>query len=532
MAVVPFPMNLSPQGPNAAMPWELRTLSARSGPSPLNGVGTSLERPGSHFALRLPYSNLATDRRARLETFALSHRGSANRFHVPVFGWTRRGSFSAPELFTNQYFASGTSGWSANSTTLTVADGAARLTVPTPALQSISQSIAMTQYAPYALRSILIDGRGTAGLSIGPFINAGSPVDSDYSTARGLRTIVRVNSTSGAGSNYAAVINSTSGYKAGDYLECHYASLARCALVDNGPNFLQRSDEIDNAYWTKTRCSTNSNAATSPDGTVTGDSIVEDTANNTHFFARTDTRTSQAEDWCAYGYFRRGSGTRNIGLVIGRDTSNYARAIFDLGGGTIALAAAVTGDATNPRAFIVNAGGGWYFCAVVCRLTATTSLYVQYDMASGTTLSYTGDGASSIHCWRCGAAQSGVPTRGMQTTSAGDADGTLQTGSALHLKGLPASTNGLLLQGDPAEIIIGTTSQLVRTRAPLNTDAAGLGYWQFEPPLRVSPSDNAGVIICNPLCKMMMENNVASWTDRLGGFSDLEFAAVEDTYPS
>jgi len=531
VATVPFP-NLSPQAQNPQMSWTLRSLTARH-VSPLSGVSTTLERPGAHWSARLPYESLSSDWRAVFQTFVASLRGHASRFHLPVFGWTRRGSFPAPEIFTNTYFASGTTGWTANSTTLTASDGIARLTVPTPALQSISQSVTMVQYAPYALRSILHDGRGTAGLAIGRFINAGGTgTNSDYSTSRGLGTLVRVNLTSGAGTNYPAVISATTGYRAGDYLECSYASLARCALVDNGPNSNQRSDELDNAYWTKTAASISANATASPDGTTTADTIVENGAATAHFVTRTETRTSAVADWCVYGYFKRASGARNIRLVVGRDASNWAAAIFDLGSGTIALAAGVAGDATDARAFIALAGNGWYYCAVVGRLTATTGLITYYELANGTTLGYAGDSASGVHGWRVGVAQASFPTRGMQTTSAGDVDGVAQTGGALYLRGLPVSTNGLLLQGDPAEIIIGTTSQLVRTRASLNSDAAGLGHWQFEPPLRVSPSDGAAVIICNPLCKMMLDSNEAGWTDRAAGFSDLEFAAVEDTYPS
>lgn len=464
-----------------------------------------------------------------MRSFLLQCRGQANRFYTYPFGYTQRGSFSAPELFTNNSFASGTTGWTANSTTLTAADGIARLTVPTPALQSISQSLTMVQYAPYALRSILHDGRGSSGLAIGRLINAGGTGTlSDYAAARGLGTLVRVNLNSGAGANYACVISPTSGYIAGDFVECSYASLARCALVDNGPNFTQQSDTIDNAYWTKNASSVSANATAAPDGTTTADTLIENGAAAAHYITRTETRTSQVEDWCAFGRFKRASGTRNIRLVVGRDASNYVHAIFDLGAGTIAQAAAAVGDATNARAVIASLGNGWYYCAIVGRLTATTGLQVYYELANGTSLGYAGDTTSGAYCWRVGAAQSGVPTRGMQTTSAGDSDGVVQTGSALHLKGLPVSTDGLLLADDLAEIITPSGSQLVRARASLNADAAGLGWFQFEPPLRESPADNAAVIVRTPLMLSMLAERSVKWNKRHFGFTDLEFTAVED----
>jgi hypothetical protein len=48
-------------------------------------------------------------------------------------------------------------------------------------------------------------------------------------------------------------------------------------------NLMLRSEEFDNAAWTKTRSSITSNTIVTPDGTLTGDKLVEDTtASNTH----------------------------------------------------------------------------------------------------------------------------------------------------------------------------------------------------------------------------------------------------------
>src|SRR6185503_16156126 len=110
-----------------------------------------------------------------------------------------------------------------------------------------------------------------------------------------------------------------------------------------------------------------------------------------------------------------------------------------------------------------------------------------------------------------------VPTRLRQTTTAASS-GISQTGGALYLKGLPASTNGLLVADDLGEIITPSGSQFVRTLAPLNSDAAGLGYWQFEAPLRESPGDNAGVVICAPLMRSLLDDRTVRWTQRHAGF--------------
>jgi hypothetical protein len=80
--------------------------------------------------------------------------------------------------------------------------------------------------------------------------------------------------------------------------------------------------------------------------------------------------------------------------------------------------------------------------------------------------------------------------------------GTSQTGNALHLKGLPASTDGLLLPGDYFEI----NGEIKQATAALNSDAASLGYLQFEPALVRSPADNDPINVTDPMGKFLVSN--------------------------
>lgn len=517
------------------MSWELRSLTAINR-SPLNAVVTTLERPGAHWAVRMPYQNLAESRRARLQSFVSSARGHAQRFYVPVYGWTRRGSFPATELFTNTAF-DGTTGWLTQLSTISASDGVLRMVATdnssSPGARQSPTSL--VQYAPYALRSIIHDGQGTAGLTMGRFISDGVSGASDYSTSRGYGVIARVVTSTSPGSQYPIVLAPITGWIPNlTYGELSFASLARCALVDNGPNELLRSDEIDNAAWTKAGTTVTANYYTAPDGTATAERLIEDTSTGEHYALQAVTRANAVGTWCFAVALRRGdvSNLRDRARlrILDSGSTNVISAIFDLTSGTIAVAAAAGGSAANARAFIRSLGGGWYYCCIIGQLPAsdTTVRTVVNLIANPSTQSYTGSSSQNIGVWRATLARSDVPVRLTQTTTAGDADGIAQTGGALYLKGLPASTNGLLLKGDPAEIILPSGSQLVRTRTSLNSDAAGLGYFEFEPPLRSSPSDGAAVIVCNPMCRMMMESNVNGWTDRLGEFSDLEFSAVED----
>lgn len=542
MAVIPFPLDLSPQGPNPRMSWTLRSITALHR-SPMNGVPQTLERPrGEHWAARLPYDNLAEDRRARLITFAASCRGYASRFHMPVFGWTRRGSFPTSELLTNNTFASGTTGYSSTAAdyTLSAADGILRSTrVGVASAGShivLSPNAAVTAYAPYVARIQVANNRLTSGqhhIAIRQASGGTLLVSSSATAADGLYSLTYA----GPETTLSVSLRDSgnTGPITGEYVEVSYMSLSRCALVDNGSNLLLQSDEFDTT-WTATRASVDDQTAGTADplGTSTADSIIEDaTAANSHFLSQAVTVSAAAADY-AYSVALK-AGARTWAALFLRESAgpHDARVYVNLSTGALGAASVTGANIANARASITSLGDGWYRVSLVARkVSAATTLtaFVVIAEADGD-FTFNGDGTSNIYAWRATLAQSSVPTRLSATTTAASS-GTSQTGGALYLKGLQASTAGLLLQGDPAEIIIGTTSQFVRTRAPLNSDAAGLGYWEFEPPLRVSPSDGAAVIIQNPLCKMMLDSNEAGWTDRAGGFADLEFSAVEDTYPS
>lgn len=496
--------------------------------SPLNGVGQTIDRSGDRWKVTLNVEN-ASDRatvaeRSIAEAFLASIRNKNNRVWVTPPGYAPRGSFPATELFTNADFSNGVTGWTTTLASLTVHDRVGRLTVSAPGSspQFYQSGIPVTQYAPHALRSMILAGRGLDSVIVGPAITDAVGQDSIYPTTRGLVTVPRV-MLSATSQSFPVVVATTNGYEPGHYVSVPFTSLARCALVDNGPNALLYSDQIDNAAWTKSAATVTANAATAPDGTSTADALVEDSANDAHYVWQSTARASAAEDYCAYGYFKRGSGTRNVRLDVMSDSgSNYASCIFDLGAGT-AGGVSLTGSVTNGRASIRDAGNGWYFCAVVARLTATTLLYTEALLISSGSAVYTGDGTSSIYAWRMGAARSGLPTRGALTTATALASGTTQTGSGLYLKGLPVSTAGLARAGDWCQI----GNQLFKITSAFDSDAAGLGFLQVSPNIRTPFADNEPVIFNQPMAKMRLATEEMSWSLHPGGFGTFQLTFEE-----
>lgn len=447
------------------------------------------------WGLRRRYRGLRSDEKAAILTALNESRGQFNIIrvtpHTPI-----RGSFVTSELLTNNTFASGTTGWSATNSVLTVSDRMARLTVSTPGANvQVQQSATLVQYAPYVLRAMINEGPGTSGLSIGPFLTAGNNVTNGYSTARGLRAIAAVNDATGSQAQFPIVFSSTSGFYAGSYVEMPYTSLARCALVDNGSNIALRSDAFDNAAWSKGNLSVTANNAGAPDGTITGEDLVEDsTASSNHGLGQLLTVSSGALDYAYAVALRPGTRTWARILMIEGTGSTIAGAYFNLSTG--AVGTLTTGaNWSNVRAFVGTLGSGWYYCCIVARKTnAATQFTAGIRLATAdNTDSYSGNGSGFISAWRATVAQSSVPTRLVQTTSAAQS-ATTQTGSALYTKGWPASTNGLLLAGDWFE----WQGELKQLTAPVNSDAAGLAYMQFRPSLAGSPADNDPIVVFEP----------------------------------
>lgn len=461
----------------------------------------------SFGGLRLKMSRRHTVRgeeKAQLLSILQATRGRFNTLRTKVH-FALRGAGLGSELLSNNTFADGTTGWSADSDyTLSVADRTLRATrnAMTAAHYALFPTAATTvvQYAPYVARFMVTAGRGAyASFSID---DGSSPSQSGATLSGfGLKTQAFVSQDTSMNPGINDLL--ASGLIAGDYIEIPYASFSRCALVDNGANALLRSDEFDNASWTKTRSSVSGNTGSTvaPDGTSTADAIIEDTSTNTHFVSQGVTVSASALDYAFTVALKAGSRTWAQISMVESTAGNEASAYINLSTGALGTVGS-GGNWTNARAFVTDLGGGWSGVSLVARKTsAGTTVTPRIYLATGNTVSsYTGT-SSELYAWRATLAQSSVPARLVQTTSAAST-GTSQTGSALYLKGLPASSNGLLLPGDYFEI----NGEIKQATAALNSDAAGLGYLQFEPALVRSPADNDPVIVTDPMGKFLVSN--------------------------
>jgi hypothetical protein len=506
-------------------------------PSTFTGAIRSTDRLGDRVGVNFSTQNAShretAPTRALLSAIRASMRGQSARIWFTDPGYQRRGSFPATELLSNNTFANGTTGFNVGGSpvaSLSVADRVLRVNRTggggnNPQVDPASLPTTV-QYAPYALRGFFSGLRGNPTLAA--YHHDGTiEVENILPAGTGGYVCAAQVVRATAPAQLALYDRATSGGIAGDYFDVSWMSYARCTLVDNGQNLLLRSDEFDNAAWTKINC-TITTGDTAPDGSTAGDSLVENGAAGQHFVIQTPAAavSSSALDYCICVALRANGRSW---AVIGLSEATGGTSVFDyfnLSNGAIGAFGATGANWSNRRSFTVFLGNGWYLCCVVARKTnAATSLsaFVNAATADGTS-NYTGtNGLSAIRMWRATQAQSSVPTRLVLTTSAAST-GTSQTGPGYYTKGWPASTNGLLLTDDWVQI----GRQPNKVVAPVNSDAAGLAYLQLAYPLRTAPSDNAPVIIHEPFGRFVSADNQGGYDFRPGVFTDHEFQLIED----
>jgi hypothetical protein len=157
-------------------------------------------------------------------------------------------------------------------------------------------------------------------------------------------------------------------------------------------NLLLRSQEFDNASWTKNRATVTANATTAPDGTLTADKLVEDnTASNTHRTFQNVSTTGQAY---AFTVFAKASERNWMYLRIDRAGPSTPAAWFDLSAGTVGTVN------TGLTAAIEALANGWYRCRIVVDTADTANNSILIGLATGdNVLNYTGDNTSGLFIW-------------------------------------------------------------------------------------------------------------------------------------
>jgi len=508
--------------------WRLVDFTARS-QTTLSGAQKRVSR-GQRLACSLRFQNLDAEQRHALMAWVAALRGGYNTAILYDPANRQRGSFPGGEMFSNNSFAAGVTGWSTQNASLSVSQGIARITgaAGVGIAPGIYQSPALTQYVPYALRSMILDGVPSSGLAEGRFANLGAGVSSsDYAVTRGLGTVAFVPSSASPGAQFPFVLASSSGYTLGQtWAELSYASLQQCALVDNGPNLFTYSNTGSDASWAKTNVTAGDNGSAGPSGATDAQYLLETATTSDHYIGKS--RTGLASDAGDYALsVSLHASLRSWAFIeLAESVSGHLTfAYFNLATGALGTTGTTGANWANLRTFIVSEGSGWYRCTIVARkVSAATQVsgYIGAATANGTS-NYAGSTASAAILWSdASLAQSSVPVRKTRTTTTSTTGSSTAGAGGVYVKGLPASTAGLVTAGDRTEV----NGEMKLATASLDGDAAGLGYLAIEPVLRAAPADNAPVIIGQPTGRFVLTED-ASWQTRPGMFSDFVLPFIE-----
>jgi len=162
------------------------------------------------------------------------------------------------------------------------------------------------------------------------------------------------------------------------------------ALTWATANLLTYSEQFDNGAWTKTNSSITANAVIAPDGTVTADKLVENTATASHFVNSNVTVANTAT--YTYSVYAK-AAERSYLTIYAINTGAAANTFFNLSTGT------VVSTSSGATSAIVSVGNGWYRCSITATTTSTTSGIYPGISADGVNASYTGNGTSGIYIW-------------------------------------------------------------------------------------------------------------------------------------
>ena len=302
------------------------------------------------------------------------------------------------EILTNGTFDSSIAGWTAGAGSAAWVAGTAQITGAAGVIARLYQGMTLTAGKWYRMTATCVSTTDVSatleflGGGVSTTFTAGQ-TKSLYFYPTSTGTFYAQVRNSNAGTWVSAFDNISVRELPGNHAFNPSGNSANFPVLSARYNLLTKTEQFDDAAWSKTRCSISLNAVIAPDGTLTADKLVEDTSASTTHPVQSGTIVFSAISYTGSVYLKKGE--RAWALVRVGASGASLSAYFDLANGVEGtLGVAVTSATITP------VGNDWYKCSVTGTATAVTDFGLSVFPATGNNgVSYTGDGASGIYIW-------------------------------------------------------------------------------------------------------------------------------------